>query len=77
MFEENYFKVRDPKAGETGWAFKREDGKIVLDSDFSSFRAGTWLVLEDDGYTIDVKATLAQPIKSYYERYELLMKKNK
>ena len=29
-----YFKVRDPKANESGWAFKDDNGQIILDNDF-------------------------------------------
>lgn len=48
----NYFKVRDPEACESGWAYKDEDGIIRLDNSFKRISSGSRLELEDDGYTI-------------------------
>lgn len=47
-----YFKVRDPQANESGWAFKDDNGKIILDNDFECIPIGSSLTLDEDGYTI-------------------------
>lgn len=50
--ETEYIKVRDPEGCERGWAYKDEEGKILLDNEFSRIPRGSRLELEDDGYTI-------------------------
>lgn len=47
-----YFKVRDPQANESGWAFKDDNGKIILDNDFERIPIGSSLTLDEDRYTI-------------------------
>lgn len=47
-----YIKVRDPKAGETGWAYLTKDGRIILDNDFERISRGSTLILDEDDYTI-------------------------
>lgn len=49
--ETEYIKVRDPKIGETGWAYI-SNGAFVLDNDFERIPHGSILELEEDGHTI-------------------------
>lgn len=49
--EWEYIKVRDPKIGESGWAYIR-DGEVILDNTFERIPHGSILELEEDGYTI-------------------------
>ena len=66
----NYTKVRltDSKGlnGETAWAYGMRKNqynyasynlRLILDNNTSYFSAGTELILEKDGYTVDMKAT--------------------
>lgn len=55
-----YFKVRDPQVGETGWAFTNDQDQVILDNNFDQFPAGTILFLADDGFTIDDALTHAK-----------------
>lgn len=52
---ENFIKVRDERAGETGWA-KKVDGAVYLDNSFENYRVGQQLILKEDD-TIDNEAT--------------------
>lgn len=52
------FKVHDDEGAERGWAIWK-NGRVYLDNEFTNYPSGTELVLKDDGYTIDRKATLA------------------
>lgn len=53
------FKVKDPIFHESGWAYKNEDGQVILDNEFNLYRSGTKLVLNNDNYTINYKKTLS------------------
>ncbi|MEK1398562.1 hypothetical protein HCY90_00605 [Limosilactobacillus fermentum] len=52
----NYIKIRDEKAGETGWA-KKVGKTVYLDNSFENYHVGQQLILKEDGYTIDSEAT--------------------
>lgn len=68
-----FVKVDDAKHLERGWA-KVVDGKIILDSKFEHYAVGQQLVLKDDQFTIDNKATDAL-IKAEAERKAEIAKK--
>lgn len=66
-FNEKYIKVRDTKAGETGWA--RVDGdKIFLDNDFANYEAGQEIKVNDEGEIVLAGPTLEEKVKALDEK---------
>lgn len=65
-FNEEYIKVRDAKAGETGWA-RVEGDKIFLDNDFANYEVGQEIKVNDEGEIIWAGPTLEQRVKALDE----------
>lgn len=63
---EEYIKVRDAKAGETGWA-RVEGDKIFLDNDFANYEVGQEIKVNDEGEIIWAGPTLEQRVKALDE----------
>lgn len=63
---EEYIKVRDAKAGETGWA-RVEGDKIFLNNDFANYEVGQEIKVNDEGEIIWAGPTLEQRVKALDE----------
>lgn len=64
---EEYIKVRDAKARETGWARVEED-KIFLDNDFTNYEAGQEVKVNKDNEIIWAGPTLEERVKALDEK---------
>lgn len=62
----NYIKVRDAKAGETGWA-RVEGDKIFLDNDFANYEVGQEIKVNDEGEVVWAGPTLEESVKALDE----------
>lgn len=60
---EEYIKVRDAKAGETGWA-RVEGDKLFLDNDFANYEVGQEIKVNDDSEIIWAGPTLEERVKT-------------
>lgn len=63
----NYIKVRDAKAGETGWA-RVEGDKLFLDNDFANYEVGQEIKVNDDSEIIWAGPTLEERVKALDEK---------
>lgn len=63
----NYIKVRDAKAGETGWAMV-EGGNLFLDNDFVNYEAGQEIKINEDHEIIWAGPTLEERVKALDEK---------
>lgn len=66
-FNEKYIKVRDAKAGETGWA-RAEGDKILLDNDFANYEVGQEIKANDEGEIVWAGPTLEERVKALDEK---------
>lgn len=64
---EEYIKVRDAKAGETGWA-RVEGDKLFLDNDFANYEVGQEIKVNDDSEIIWAGPTLEERVKTLDEK---------
>lgn len=64
---EEYIKVRDVKAGETGWARVEED-KIFLDNNFKNYEVGQEIKVNDEGEIVWAGPTLEERVKALDEK---------
>ena len=67
MNETEYIKVRDAKAGETGWA-RVEKNKLFLDNDFANYEVGQEIKVNDEGEIIWAGPTLEERVKALDEK---------
>lgn len=65
--EEKYIKVRDAKAGETGWARVEED-KIFLDNNFKNYEVGQEIKVNNEGEIVWAGPTLEERVKALDEK---------
>lgn len=63
----NYIKVRDAKAGETGWAMV-EGGNLFSDNDFVNYEAGQEIKINEDHEIIWAGPTLEERVKALDEK---------
>lgn len=63
----NYIKVRDTKAGETGWA-RVEGDKIFLDNDFTNYEVGQEIKVNNEGEIVWAGPTLEERVKALDEK---------
>lgn len=64
---EEYIKVRDAKAGETGWA-RVEGDKIFLDNNFKNYEVGQEIKANDEGEIVWAGPTLEERVKALDEK---------
>lgn len=62
-----YIKVRDAKAGETGWA-RVEGDKLFLDNDFANYEVGQEIKVNDEGEIVWAGPTLEERVKALDEK---------
>lgn len=71
-FNEKYIKVRDAKAGETGWARVERNGiflnKIFLDNNFKNYEVGQEIKVNDEGEIVWAGPTLEERVKALDEK---------
>lgn len=65
--EEKYIKVRDTKAGETGWA-RVEGDKIFLDNNFTNYEVGQEIKVNNEGEIVWAGPTLKERVKALDEK---------
>lgn len=63
----NYIKVRDTKAGETGWA-RVEGDKIFLDNNFTNYEVGQEIKVNNEGEIVWAGPTLEERVKALDEK---------
>lgn len=63
MRGKEYIKVRDARAGETGWA-SIEGDKLFLDNDFTNYEAGQEIKINEDHEIIWAGPTLEERLKA-------------
>ena len=66
-FNEEYIKVRDTKAGETGWA-RVEGDKIFLDNNFKNYEVGQEVKVNENNEIIWAGPTLEERVKALDEK---------
>lgn len=64
---EKYIKVRDVKAGETGWA-RIEGDKIFLDNKFKNYEVGQEIKVDNECEIVWAGPTLEQRVKALDEK---------
>lgn len=64
---EEYIKVRDTKAGETGWA-RVEGGKIFLDNNFKNYEVGQEIKVNENNEIVWAGPTLEERVKALDEK---------
>ena len=64
---EEYIKVRDAKAGETGWA-RVEGDKIFLDNNFANYEVGQEIKVNNEGEIVWAGPTLEERVKALDEK---------
>lgn len=64
---EEYIKVRDAKARETGWARVEED-KLFLDNDFANYEVGQEIKINKNNEIIWAGPTLKERVKALDEK---------
>lgn len=64
---EEYIKVRDTKAGETGWA-RVEGDKIFLDNNFTNYEVGQEIKVNNEGEIVWAGPTLEERVKALDEK---------
>lgn len=64
---EKYIKVRDTKAGETGWA-RVEGDKIFLDNNFTNYEVGQEIKVNNEGEIVWAGPTLKERVKALDEK---------
>lgn len=67
IFGEKYIKVRDVKAGETGWA-RVEGDKIFLDNNFTNYEVGQEIKVNNEGEIVWTGPTLEERVKALDEK---------
>lgn len=63
----NYIKVRDAKAGETGWA-RVEGDKLFLDNDFANYEVGQEIKVNNEDEIVWAGPTLEERVKALDEK---------
>lgn len=66
-FNEEYIKVRDTKAGETGWA-RVEGDKIFLDNNFKNYEVGQEIKVNENNEIVWAGPTLEERVKALDEK---------
>lgn len=66
-FNEKYIKVRDTKAGETGWA-RVEGDKIFLDNNFKNYEVGQEIKVNENNEIVWAGPTLEERVKALDEK---------
>lgn len=64
---EEYIKVRDTKAGETGWA-RVEGDKIFLDNNFKNYEVGQEIKVNENNEIVWAGPTLEERVKALDEK---------
>lgn len=63
----NYIKVRDAKAGETGWA-RVEGDKLFLDNNFTNYEVGQEIKVNNEDEIVWAGPTLEERVKALDEK---------
>lgn len=66
-FNEEYIKVRDTKAGETGWA-RVEGDKIFLNNNFKNYEVGQEIKVNENNEIVWAGPTLEERVKALDEK---------